>query len=566
MTNLNNKKLSSRVVSIITLIAVFFAISVSGALWGFWRAIYNNPFTALNSWNENFEYGYWYGNLWWGYGYGYWYGAVMTDSNASNAGYYYSTPTTGDGAYENPTVLTNLSNLTSVSTIDWGNPSSTTKVTITTTTQINPTGSVKVTLPSGVEITDSNGANFDATQLAADTLSNLSTTLASTETKKWAIKFWIPGIKLFFNKPVKIEVPVPWVVDGTISIKVKHATDSAYSTAALTNSASATCNNWIPNSNASATATVSSEVATIYTCAASEFVAYTSSSGWSSWGWGWWTYTPTCTWEHLECKSYLDSYVWFRKDGVSCTWWDLGKVCNISDVIEEELNNENEEETDNTNIIIDDIIEQEKIEINIDDVTGEITITKQDWSSISFKDITTEYKDFAWYIAVLASMWVISGYDDWTFRPGNNASRTEFLHMTLKALWYEYTGTDSSWLTFNDKNTFVDWQAKAIAKAAEMWIITTTNPNFRPNDNISRAEALKILLGAAWIQIINTQSTDFTDVTIDWQIPYVETAKNMRVISGQIINWKLVFRPNDSISRAEVSKIVVETMSKKIKE
>jgi hypothetical protein len=39
---------------------------------------------------------------------------------------------------------------------------------------------------------------------------------------------------------------------------------------------------------------------------------------------------------------------------------------------------------------------------------------------------------------------------------------------------------------------------------------------------------------------------------------YVEASKNMWLIEWQTINWKLIFRPLDSISRAETSKIIVK--------
>jgi len=41
-------------------------------------------------------------------------------------------------------------------------------------------------------------------------------------------------------------------------------------------------------------------------------------------------------------------------------------------------------------------------------------------------------------------------------------------------------------------------------------------------------------------------------------IPYVIKAKELGIISGQTIDGKLVFRPNDSITRAESAKIIVE--------
>jgi len=122
----------------------------------------------------------------------------------------------------------------------------------------------------------------------------------------------------------------------------------------------------------------------------------------------------------------------------------------------------------------------------------------------------------------------------------------------------DYSDADTSTLTFNDVDKD-SWIAKVVAKAAELNMIDTENKNFRPNDNVSRAEAMKLLLGAAGVEIEEITTTDFTDVT-GWAVKYVQTAKNLGIVDGQVINGKLVFRPSDSITRAEVAKIVVKTM------
>ncbi len=69
----------SRLLSGVTLVALLMAMSVTGALWGFWRTLDGisdnyipNPFEML--------FGYWVdenGNTGFGYGYGYWYGDIL---------------------------------------------------------------------------------------------------------------------------------------------------------------------------------------------------------------------------------------------------------------------------------------------------------------------------------------------------------------------------------------------------------------------------------------------------------------------------------------------------------
>ena len=74
---------------------------------------------------------------------------------------------------------------------------------------------------------------------------------------------------------------------------------------------------------------------------------------------------------------------------------------------------------------------------------------------------------------------------------------------------------------------------------------------------------MKMLLGAAGIQTASGATTTFTDVSMSWMVPYVAQAQSLGIVSGQTVDGQLVFRPNDSITRAEVAKVVVRTMDLK---
>ena len=163
------------------------------------------------------------------------------------------------------------------------------------------------------------------------------------------------------------------------------------------------------------------------------------------------------------------------------------------------------------------------------------------------------------YIIKLAGLGIINGYEDGTFRPERNASRAEYLKMVLRGMDINYDDVNVSNLTFADvdKNS---WIAKVVAKAAEQGMIDTNNRNFRPNDNITRAEAMKLLLNAAGIEVNESLTTsDFSDVS-GWATKYIQKAKELGIVNGQEVGGRLIFRPNDNITRAEVSKIVVLTM------
>lgn len=487
-----NKNFKQRVVSIVTLFALFLALNASGALAGFWRTV-NDTFTNMTWWDEvNFSYGYGYGDGGWWYGYGYGYGYQNT------FGY-------GYGAYSNS------SNISEVLTALKSSFNSNGELLQTFTL---PFTSFSVELPQGLRITDTNNDPIDVNTLTWYVLSTNPTITGFTP--RWTVKFGIPGTSLHFSKAVKVEIPVSTSLNNTsVSIRVSH-NGGAYGTTGLALS-DTTCTNGAPNSNAWSSATVVAGKATIYTCSASEFAAVTATET-PSWGWGW-TYTPPKT--------------------------QTGTTSTETPVVDTPA--------ETTDVVTDDTYTTE----TSDD--GKVTITKADGTKVVLSDINTSFAKA--YIEKLAALGIINGYEDGTFKPENKASRAEYLKIVLRAMNIDYSDVDTSKLTFADvdKNS---WIAKVVVKAAELNMIDTTNKNFRPNASISRAESMKMLLNAAGIETSENTVSDFSDVK-GWAVKYVQKAKDLGIVNGQEINGKILFRPADNITRAEVSKIVVKTMELK---
>ena len=85
------------------------------------------------------------------------------------------------------------------------------------------------------------------------------------------------------------------------------------------------------------------------------------------------------------------------------------------------------------------------------------------------------------------------------------------------------------------------------------------NNTFRPNQNVNRAEALKmILLGSeVFVPDIQEQSI-FPDVSWEsWYGKYVLKAKNLTIVKGD--GQTGLFAPGDTINLAEILKILIET-------
>ncbi len=156
-------------------------------------------------------------------------------------------------------------------------------------------------------------------------------------------------------------------------------------------------------------------------------------------------------------------------------------------------------------------------------------------------------------IEKLITQWVIRGYEDGTFRPEKYVSRAEFLKITMKWLGLSM---DESLKSIPFSDVTIDWQIPIVANAVQLWIISTNQTLFRPNDPITRAEAVKILLKAAWLDW-RASGAYFIDVWDEyaWSIPYMNTAYVLNIIQGQYGR----FRPKDPITRAETVKIVSRT-------
>lgn len=524
-----NKNFKQRVVSIVTLFALFLALNASGALAWFWRTLDNLTSNGISNIEQSL-YGYWYGTFGWGYWYGYWYGYW----NSYDAGYYYDTPTTWLVAYDNPKVVT-PSTISDVSTISW-TINSAASVTITAVSQLQVATGVNVTLPAWVVITTTDWSKFNFSTLTWAT----NTSVSDLTDKTWTpVDFWVTGKSLKFSKPVKIEINV-WT-DSDVYPRVKHFWETTWWVDGLSTSASATCDsNWVATPALATSTPVtppSSQIITLYTCKASTFAAVTSTTNnnnnnSSSSGWGGWVSKDSCP-----------------SGDTSGSYYD-GKCSNGTTSTETPVVDTPAETTD---VVTDDTYTTE----TSDD--GKVTITKADGTKVVLSDINTSFAKA--YIEKLAALGIINGYEDGTFKPENKASRAEYLKIVLRAMNIDYSDVDTSKLTFADvdKNS---WIAKVVVKAAELNLIDTTNKNFRPNASISRAESMKMLLNAAGIETSENTVSDFSDVK-GWAVKYVQKAKDLGIVNGQEINGKILFRPADNITRAEVSKIVVKTMELK---
>ena len=101
------------------------------------------------------------------------------------------------------------------------------------------------------------------------------------------------------------------------------------------------------------------------------------------------------------------------------------------------------------------------------------------------------------------------------------------------------------------------WYAPYVSLALSKGMIASST-RFRPNDAITRAEVSKILTTALGVVIVTPTTMTYTDVMSAMTLAkYIETATSLGIFSGQIVAGRRIFRPSDPITRSEIAKVVV---------
>lgn len=163
------------------------------------------------------------------------------------------------------------------------------------------------------------------------------------------------------------------------------------------------------------------------------------------------------------------------------------------------------------------------------------------------------------YANVLAQKEIVKGIDG-KFMPDRNVLRSEALKMIMYAYEHEGDACDAS--LFTDMKTG-DWFCAVATKAKIMGIISGNEGKLLPTRNITRAEAVKILIETRGDKMAMVSVNPFTDVDRDaWFAKYVYHAKRLGLVSG--IDGK--FYPEKYITRAELAKIISISLDKEISE
>lgn len=174
---------------------------------------------------------------------------------------------------------------------------------------------------------------------------------------------------------------------------------------------------------------------------------------------------------------------------------------------------------------------------------------------ISFSDIW-ENDWYKNYVEILYQKWVINWYWDWTFKPWNNISRAEAVKILLVS-----RGENISDLTYT-KFAFWDvpnthWAKNALEYAVRNTFLTATK-TFYPDKKISRAEAVKLITRFFWRKVVWTTVNTFGDTKWHWAEKHIEYLYKNWIVSWTW-NWE-DFEPNGKITRAAFSKMINKSL------
>ena len=145
----------------------------------------------------------------------------------------------------------------------------------------------------------------------------------------------------------------------------------------------------------------------------------------------------------------------------------------------------------------------------------------------------------------------IVGYPDSTVRPQNGITRAEVATIFFRLLTDETRDANST-----KSNSYSDvasgaWYNHAVSTLSAMGIIKGSNGKFNPNAPITRAEFAAI--AARFDDKANTTAVDFSDIASHWAKDEISAAANNGWINGYTDG---TFRPNNKITRAEAMTLV----------
>jgi hypothetical protein len=188
---------------------------------------------------------------------------------------------------------------------------------------------------------------------------------------------------------------------------------------------------------------------------------------------------------------------------------------------------------------------------------GNVVAVRGAWNTVldpiveAFNDIEGHWAKQ--YIEKLRVMNVVQGDGEGNFEPNRNIVRAEAIKILM--LTFGIGGTSCNLGVFPDMSAN-DWFCDVVSKAHQNGYVEGDDGYLLPGREITRAEAVKVVLEIKGTDVPEITEKPFDDVDLEqWYAKYVAKAKELNIVQG--VGGGL-FEPNRSITRAELSKIAAE--------
>lgn len=170
-----------------------------------------------------------------------------------------------------------------------------------------------------------------------------------------------------------------------------------------------------------------------------------------------------------------------------------------------------------------------------------------------FIDVSSNHKNSA-AINSLVSQSILQGYDDGSFKPDQEVTRAEALKIMLLGLGITVDDNATFEGSFNDVSSG-DWHYKYVATAVNLGIVKGYDDgSFKPNQTVNRAEAMKILLITNGATLDSPGEEPFADVALDaWFASYANYAKTWNIEPVQNDGR---WHPEEDVTRGNISEMV----------
>ena len=142
---------------------------------------------------------------------------------------------------------------------------------------------------------------------------------------------------------------------------------------------------------------------------------------------------------------------------------------------------------------------------------------------------------------------VTVGNEKGEFTPEKSITRAEAVTMLTKFKNIDANKYSGDSKVFKDVNG--KWYTSFVNAAYENGIVAGKGDGiFAPNDTLTRAEAVTMLVKAMGYEQSKDNKTAFTDISDGWYTDYIKTGYDNKIVSGKS---EKVFDPNGNVTRAE---------------